>query len=314
MERYNMYITIVTPVFNEEECIREFYDTTRKVIDSLNIKTEWLFVDDGSTDRSPDILTDLYTRDNRVKVITLSRNFGHQQALKAGIDHASGDVVITMDADLQDPPEAIAELLKKYNEGFDVVYTYRSERKNDSFFKRFTARMYYRVIKKIANVEIPLDAGDFRLMSKRVVVALKAIKEKRPYIRGLVSWLGFKQIGIPIKRESRFAGKTKYSFLKMLKFAWSGITHFSFFLIYLSIWIGFLVLIFCLIGFIYVLYVALVLKIAVPGWASIITIVLFFGGIQLVMLGILGNYIAYNYDESRNRPLYIIQSKEGFVD
>jgi polyisoprenyl-phosphate glycosyltransferase len=309
-----MYITIVAPVFNEEGCIREFYDTTRKVIDSLNIKTEWLFVDDGSTDRSPDILSDLYTKDNRVKVITLSRNFGHQQALKAGIDHANGDVVITMDADLQDPPEAIAELFKKYNDGFDVVYTYRSDRKKDSFFKRFTARTYYRIIKKIANVEIPLDAGDFRLMSKRVVVALKDIKEKRPYIRGLVSWLGFKQIGIPIKRETRFAGTTKYSFLKMLKFAWSGITHFSFFLIYLSIWIGFLVLIFCLIGFIYVLYVALVLKIAVPGWASIIMIVLFFGGIQLIMLGILGNYIAYNYDESRNRPLYIIQSKEGFVD
>jgi polyisoprenyl-phosphate glycosyltransferase len=309
-----MYITIVAPVFNEEGCIREFYDTTRKVIDSLNIKTEWLFVDDGSTDRSPDILSDLYTKDNRVKVITLSRNFGHQQALKAGIDHANGDVVITMDADLQDPPEAIAELFKKYNDGFDVVYTYRSDRKKDSFFKRFTARTYYRIIKKIANVEIPLDAGDFRLMSKRVVAALKDIKEKRPYIRGLVSWLGFKQIGIPIKRETRFAGTTKYSFLKMLKFAWSGITHFSFFLIYLSIWIGFLVLIFCLIGFIYVLYVALVLKIAVPGWASIIMIVLFFGGIQLIMLGILGNYIAYNYDESRNRPLYIIQSKEGFVD
>jgi len=309
-----MLLSIVVPVFNEEECIKQLYQQTRLIVDSLQVTTEWLFVNDGSVDRSAEILAELRHQDRRVNIITLSRNFGHQQALKAGIDHATGDAVITMDADLQDPPEAIADMVKKWREGYDVVYTFRSERKGDSIFKKFTAALYYRLMKRIAHFEIPLDAGDFRLMSKQVVNALKNIKEKRPYLRGLISWVGFKQVGISIKREARFAGKTKYSFLKMLQFAWSGITHFSFLPLYLSIWIGFFTLLCCLGGFIYTLYVTLILKTTVPGWASIMISILFFGGVQLITLGILGSYTAYNYDESRNRPLYIIQAMEGLED
>ena len=203
-------------------------------------------VNDGSTDGSSAILSELHRKDPRVKIITFSRNFGHQPAIKAGIDCATGDAVVTIDADLQDPPEAIAEMVVKWKEGHDVVYAVRIERQGESFFKKMTAALFYRLMKRLTHIDMPLDAGDFRLISRPVADALKQIKEKRPFLRGLISWLGFRQTGITIKREARFAGKTKFSLFKMLQFAWSGITHFSFFPMQVATWIGFFTFIFCI--------------------------------------------------------------------
>ena len=307
-----MKISIVTPIFNEEECLLEFYRRTRTVVDSLQFTTEWVFINDGSTDGSAGILANILHEDPRVKVITFSRNFGHQSAIKAGIDHATGDVVVTIDVDLQDPPEAIPDMIAKWREGYDVVYAVRIERKGESFFKKATASLYYRLMKRITHIDMPLDAGDFRLISRPVAEALKQLTEKKPFLRGLISWLGFRQVGIPIKRDARFAGKTKFSLITMLQFAWSGITHFSFFPLHLATLIGFLTLLFCIAALARTFYEAIVLKIAVPGWASLMVSVLFLGGVQLITLGILGSYLARNYDESRNRPLYIVQKKEGF--
>jgi len=307
-----MKISIVAPIFNEEECLQEFYRRTRAVADPLPCTAEWVFVNDGSTDGSAGILSKILREDPRVKVISFSRNFGHQPAIKAGIDHATGDAVVTIDADLQDPPEAIPDMIAKWKEGYDVVYAVRVERKGESFFKKATASLYYRLMKRITRIDMPLDAGDFRLISRPVADALRQLTEKRPFLRGLISWLGFPQTGIPIKRDARFAGKTKFSLIKMLQFAWSGITHFSFFPLHLATWIGFLTLLFCAAALAHTVYVALILKIAVQGWASLMVSILFIGGVQLVTLGILGSYLARNYDESRNRPLYIVRKKEGF--
>ncbi len=307
-----MKISIVAPVYNEEDCLAEFYRRTRVVADTLNDPVEWVFVNDGSSDRSSEILSELHRKDPRVKVLSFSRNFGHQPAIKAGIDHASGDAVITIDADLQDPPESISEMVAKWKEGYDVVYAVRVERKGETFFKKATAAFYYRLMKRLTHIDMPLDTGDFRLISRPVADALKQIKEKRPFLRGLISWLGFRQTGILITREARFAGKTKFSLFKMLQFAWSGITHFSFFPMQLATWIGFFTFLYCVAELIHTLYVTLILKIAVPGWASLMVAILFLGSVQLITLGILGSYLARNYDESRNRPLYLIQKKEGF--
>ncbi|HNX68432.1 MAG TPA: glycosyltransferase family 2 protein [Candidatus Omnitrophota bacterium] len=307
-----MKISIVAPVYNEEECLEEFFRKTLAVAKTLEEEVEWIFVDDGSHDRSPEILNGLHREDSRVKVLVFSRNFGHQPAIKAGIDHATGDAVITIDADLQDPPEAIPDMIAKWKEGFDVVYAVRAERKGESFFKKTTASLYYRLMKRLTHIDMPLDTGDFRLISRPVADVLKQMTEKRPFLRGLISWLGFRQTGILITREARFAGKTKFSLLKMLQFAWSGITHFSFFPMHVATWIGLLTFVYCTIELIHTLYVSLVLKIAVPGWASLMVAILFLGSVQLITLGILGSYLARNYDESRNRPLYLIQKKEGF--
>lgn len=307
-----MKISVVAPVYNEEGCLSEFYRRTRAVMDPLKIDVEWIFVNDGSSDRSADILETLRRQDPRVKVLTFSRNFGHQPAIKAGIDHADGDAVVMIDADLQDPPEAIPEMIEKWKEGYDVVYAVRKERKGESFFKKSSAALYYRLMKHLTRIDMPLDAGDFRLISRPVANALKQITEKRPFLRGLVSWLGFRQTGIFIRREARFAGRTKYSLFKMLQFAWSGITHFSFFPLHLATWIGFVTLTICFAAILHTLYITLVLKISIQGWASLMVAILFLGSVQLITLGILGSYLARNYDESRNRPLYLIREKEGF--
>jgi dolichol-phosphate mannosyltransferase len=307
-----MKISIVAPVYNEEDCLSEFYRRTQITVNTFKNEAEWIFVNDGSTDRSAEILSELHRKDSRVKILSFSRNFGHQPAIKAGIDHATGDAVITIDADLQDPPEAIAEMITKWKEGYDVVYAVRVERQGEGFFKKATAALYYRLMKRLTHIDMPLDTGDFRLISRPVVDALKLMKEKRPFLRGLISWMGFRQAGITIKREARFAGKTKFSLLKMLQFAWSGITHFSFFPMQLATWIGFLTFIFCSAELAHTLYVTVILKTAVPGWASLMVAILFLGSVQLITLGILGSYLARNYDEARNRPLYLIQKKEGF--
>lgn len=304
-------LSIVAPVYNEELCLREFYQRLTAVLAKLPLDREILFVNDGSSDGSLAILKELRRADSCVKVLDLSRNFGHQIAIKAGIDHAFGDAVVVMDADLQDPPEVIPEFLKKWDEGYDVVYAVRARRAGESLFKKWTAALYYRIIKKISHIDIPLDAGDFRLIGRPAADALRSIREKSPYLRGLASWIGFRQTGISIRRDERYAGETKYSLKKMLKLAWNGITHFSHLPLQLSTYIGVAVSILCALWILQALYVSLVLKIAVPGWTSLMVAVLFLGGVQLITLGILGSYVWKNYDETRARPLYVLREKDG---
>ncbi len=305
-------ISMVAPVFNEEDCLEEFSRRLEETIRLHGLHTEIIYVNDGSKDGSLEKLIEIRRKNHRVKILDFSRNFGHQIAVKAGIDHAQGKLIIVMDTDLQDPPEAIPELLAKWKEGFDVVYAVRMSRDGETLFKKWTAALYYRLIRKMAHVDIPLDAGDFRLITRRVADAVKEIKEKRPYLRGLISWIGFKQAGIPIHRPARFAGETKYPLTKMLQLAWNGVTHFSFLPLQISTFIGFLTSILCAVWIGFSLYASLVLHTAVPGWTSLMVAVLFLGSVQLITLGIIGSYLARNYDETRARPLYIVKSKEGF--
>ena len=305
-------LSIVAPVFNEEEGLEEFHRQLGSALHSLNVPSEILFINDGSTDTSLDILKKIRQKDPRVKILDFSRNFGHQVAVKAGIDHAAGQAIVIMDTDLQDPPEAIVKFFEKWKEGYEVVYGVRGKREGETFFKKWTASFYYRLMRSITHIDIPLDAGDFRLISRKVADVIRKIQERRPYIRGLISWVGFKQTGVIVDRSARFKGKTKYSLKKMSQLAWNGITHFSFLPLQIATFIGFLASLLCLIWIGQALYVSLVLHIALPGWTSLMVAILFLGGSQLITLGIMGSYLARNYDESRSRPLYILNDKEGF--
>jgi len=307
-------LSVVAPIYNEESCIAEFYMRLSKVLDAAGLSSEILFVDDGSTDRSLEMLRELHRNDPRVRIVSFSRNFGHQASVKAGIDTASGNAIITIDSDLQDPPELIPQLLKKWHEGYDIVNTVHLGRPGETRFKKFTATLFYRLLRAIADIELNLEAGDFKLISRTVADHLKRIPERNLYIRGLTSWLGFRQVSVPFTREPRFAGHTKYSLSKMLRFAWNGITHFSFLPLQLSTYLGFVTLVVCLIWILQALYVRFILDTAVAGWTSIMVAVLFLGGVQLVTLGILGSYVARSYDETRGRPLYVIRCREGFDD
>ena len=305
-------LSVIAPVCNEESCILEFYKRLEPVMHNMGHDFEIIFVNDGSKDRSLAILKELRQNDPHVKILSFSRNFGHQIAVKAGIDAAQGDAVIMIDSDLQDPPEVIPQLVTKWQEGYDVVNTVHAERKGDSFLKRIAATLFYRLIKSISNVDLPLEAGDFKLISRAVASELKQLTERNLYLRGLTSWLGFKQGEIQIKRSPRFAGRTKYSTRKMLQLAWNGITHFSFLPLQISTYLGFATLLVSLTWIFRSLYVHFVLRITVPGWTSLMVAVLLLGSVQLITLGILGSYVAHNYDEVRSRPLYVIQEKEGF--
>jgi dolichol-phosphate mannosyltransferase len=277
------------------------------------LEVEFIFVNDGSTDRSLEILLALRERDPRVKVLHFSRNFGHQIAVTAGIDHAAGDVVVIIDADLQDPPEVILVMLEKWREGFKVIYGVRAERKGESAFKLVTAKLFYRLMGRLSDIKIPLDTGDFRLMDRVVVEGLRKMPEESRYLRGMVSWLGFKQCGITYVRDARYAGKTKYTFRKMIRFAFNGIASFSEKPLVLAGWLGLLV---TAGGFAFLLYI-IIGKLLHPdaivtGWASLMGIVIFFGGIQLLSLGILGQYIGRIYREVKRRPLYILEAAWGW--
>ena len=308
MEKF--LLTVVAPVYNEEDVVGEFHRRLSETLDHHGLNAEILFVNDGSSDASLSILRQIKQKDARIKILDFSRNFGHQIAVKAGVDFARGDATVIIDTDLQDPPEVIPDLIAKWREGYEVVYAVRAKRAGESLYKKFSAAMYYRLMKKIASIDIPLDAGDFRLIDRCVAQSLKSIHERNPYIRGLVSWVGFRQIGIPINRDARFAGKTKYSSWKMFRLAWNGITHFSYLPLQLSTVIGSLASLVCLVWILQALYVSLVLHSAVPGWTSLMVAVLFLGSAQLITLGIIGSYLARNYDEARSRPLYILRNQE----
>jgi dolichol-phosphate mannosyltransferase len=298
--------SIVAPVFNEEETLPEFYRRTRAVMDQLDGTSELLLVFDGSRDRSPEIGRELRAQDPRVKLIIFSRNFGHQIAISAGIDYAEGDAVVIIDSDLQDPPEVIPALVSKWKEGFQVVFAQRAKRHGETFFKLFTASFFYRLIRRLASIDIPSDTGDFRLIDRQVVLAMRQLREHHRFMRGLSVWVGFKQTGIQYARHERYAGTTQYPFRRMLKFATDAITGFSYVPLQLATTIG--------------LWISGLALLAIPivailrvefgqeffgGQATTLIAVLFLGGVQLIFLGIIGEYLGRIYDEVKNRPLYI---------
>lgn len=310
-------LSVVVPIYSEEKSINEFYNRTKKMLSNMESKIdhEIIFIDDGSKDKSLDLLKELNQKDKKVRVITFSRNFGHQFAITAGIDHAKGDSVVIIDGDLQDPPEVIPEMIAKWKEGYKVVYGVRKKRKGENVIKLLTSKLFYRLIKNLSHVEIPVDAGDFRLLDEKVVNILKSIREENRYIRGLISWIGFPQYGLLYKRDRRYAGETKYTLKKMIKFAFDGIISFSDKPLKITAYLGFVI---TMISFLASLKI-IVGKITNPqlfisGWTSLILTVLFLGGIQLISLGIIGLYIGRQYGEIKRRPLYIISDKFGFQD
>ena len=298
--------SIIIPVYNEEAVIDQTYRRLKQVMDSTREPYELIFVNDGSCDRTTAIIKDFIDQDNAVKLITFSRNFGHQIAITAGMDYASGAAIVVIDADLQDPPELILEMIAKWKEGFDVVYAKRTKRKGETFFKKQTARLFYRILKASTDLDIPTDTGDFRLLDRRVCEELKRLPEKNRYVRGLVSWVGFRQTAVEYERDERLAGETKYPLKKMIKLSLDGLTSFSFKPIKMANYAG-IMLIFC--GLIY-LAGMLLLKLSnssvIAGWNLVIAMQLVLTGILLTMMGITGEYIGRIYDETRDRPLYIV--------
>lgn len=299
-------ISIVIPLYNEELVLDALYERLRRVMAEAQLRCEVVLVNDGSRDRTREKARQLCYQDSRFKLISFSRNFGHQMAITAGMDKASGDAVVVIDADLQDPPEVIPRMVEKWLEGYQVVYGVRAKREGETFFKRFTAALFYRLLKRATSVEIPVDTGDFRLVDRRVVEELSKMRERSRFVRGMISWIGFSQCKVEYVRAQRFAGETKYPLPKMLKFAVDGLLSFSHVPLKLSSTMGFLTsgLSFALI--VYGIVIRLVFpERAIAGWASVFVAVLFLGGIQLICIGILGEYLGRVHDEMKRRPLYI---------
>ncbi|MBI5700421.1 glycosyltransferase family 2 protein [Candidatus Saganbacteria bacterium] len=306
----NPKISVIVPIYNEEESIVEFYNRLKLAL--KDIAHEIIMVDDGSTDASLELIKELNNKDPMVRAISFSKNFGHMAALSAGLDFAKGDAVITIDADLQHPPELIPELIKKWQSGTEIVNTIRIETKGAGCLKNITANIFYWVMKKTAKINLPANAADYRLIDRKAVEALKTIKERSRFLRGLVGWIGFKQESIEYKADRRFAGKTKYSIGRMFAFAVDGITSFSTFPLKLSMYFGLAIAFLSFIYILYAIYIKLFTDQAIAGWTSVLVAVLFIGGIQLIFLGILGEYLSRVYDETKQRPLYIVSGKVGF--
>ena len=301
-------ISIVIPCFNEEGNVAEVYSRVTSVLQSLEVGYELIFVDDGSTDRTCEMLTSLCASDDRAVLIELSRNFGHQQAIYAGLEHARGDALIMMDADLQHPPALIPKLLEKWREGYDIVYTVRKDPPGTALFKKATAKFFYRLVNFFAALHIPENSADFRLLDKEVVKHLRSLREKAKFLRGLVEWMGFEKYAIYYEASPRYAGRTKYSVIKMVKFAFDGITSFSTLPLHIATILGVLVSILSFLYAAYAIYMRLFTREAVPGWTSVLVALLFLGGIQLLCLGVIGEYLGRVYEEAKNRPPYIIRN------
>jgi len=312
MKPNEIIYSVVVPVYNEELVIKECYKRLKKVMDSTKEGYEIIFINDGSKDNTLEIGENISNLDPNIKVINFSRNFGHQVAVTTGMDNACGKAIVIIDADLQDAPEVILDMIKKWKEGFDVVYGKRLKRKGETLFKKVTSKAYYRILKIMTTVNIPVDAGDFRLIDRKVCDALKQLPERNRYVRGLVSWVGFKQVAVEYNREERFAGETKYPLKKMIKFASDGITAFSYKPLKFATYLGVGMSMLSFISILIVIYQKIFTGSTIAGWASLVAILLFFNGIILTMLGIIGEYIGRIYDEAKGRPQYIISEKIGF--
>lgn len=305
--------SIIVPLFNEELVISETYRRLKHVMDSTKESYEIIFVNDGSRDKTLEMAEVICEKDRNIKLISFSRNFGHQLAITAGMEYSRGNAVVVIDADLQDPPEVILEMIEKWKEGYEVVYGQRVARKGETFFKKVSAGTFYRILRLVTDVDIPVDTGDFRLIDRKVCEALSKLPERNRFVRGMVSWLGFKQVGVQFIRDERFAGETKYPLKKMIKFAANAITSFSYKPLRIATYVGSLISVF---SFLYLFYVIcekiFTPQFTTPGWASLAAISLFFNGVILIILGIIGEYIGRIYDEAQGRPLYIISEMKGF--
>jgi polyisoprenyl-phosphate glycosyltransferase len=304
--------SIISPVYNEEGVLPELHRRLCQVMDQTGEPWELVLVNDGSRDASAEVIAGLHEQDERVRGLSLSRNFGFQIAVTAGLDFSRGDAVVLIDADLQDPPEVILEMIARWREGYDVVYGVRTEREGETWFKKFTATLFYRLIHRITSIYIPRDTGDFRLMDRRVVDAIRRMPERNRFLRGMVSWVGYKQAPVYYRRHPRFAGATKFSVNKMTRFAVDAITSFSYFPLQLATYLGFTIA--ALSAVMIVLVVALRLfSPAEPllGQATTLVAVLFLGGVQLISLGIIGEYLGRIYDEVKGRPIYLVDEKWG---
>lgn len=306
-------LSIVSPAYNEAENLGEFYSRVINATDNLNLEIEIIYINDGSQDSTIDIITKQRQIDNRITIIDLSRNFGKEIALTAGLDYSSGDAVIVIDADLQDPPELIPKLVEKWREGYDVVNAKRIKRKGESLLKKVMSYIYYRLLFYLSDINVPKDTGDFRLLNKNALDALLKLREKHRYMKGLFVWVGFKQKEIEYEREARFRGKTKWGFFSLFNLAFDGLTSFSIMPLRLASTIGFLS---ALIGFFYgavIFFKTLFFHEPVAGFTSLVVLVTFFGGIQLLSIGIIGEYIGRIFNETKNRPLYVVKNIQGSI-
>ncbi|MCO5185114.1 MAG: glycosyltransferase family 2 protein [Anaerolineae bacterium] len=304
-------VTVIAPVHNEEPVLHLLYERVSAVLESMGEPWELILVDDGSRDKSAEIINELHARDPRVRGLSFSRNFGFQVAVSAGLDMARGDAVILIDADLQDPPEVIPDMIAKWREGYDVVYGIRATREGETWFKKGTAKAFYRIIDRITGIDIPLDTGDFRLMDRRVVEAIKRMPERNRFLRGMVPWVGYRQTGVQYHRAARVAGSSKFTSVRQMgPFAVNAITSFSYFPLQIATYLGFLIAGISLLAIIAVI----ILRLMTPGGqllgqATTLVAVLFLGGVQLISLGIIGEYLGRIYDEVKQRPLYLVQQK-----
>ena len=308
-------ITIIIPIFNEEKNIPVLFSRLEKVRNSIqNLKFRYLFINDGSNDKSFDILTEISFNNSFVSVISFTRNFGHQNALSCGLEHSDSDYVVTIDSDLQDPPELIIEMYNLITNDFDVVYAQRKKRDGESFFKLISAKLFYKVINNLCDLKIPPNTGDYRLITKRVLTEFKKYKEKHKFIRGLIPWLGFKSAPVFFNRDKRFSGKSKYNLSRMLNFAFDAIFSFSIKPIEYISRIGFFLIIISSFYGLFILYKKIILNEIIPGFTPIFLAIIFFGGFNLLFLGIIGHYVAKIFEQTKNRPNYIVDKKINIKD
>jgi glycosyltransferase involved in cell wall biosynthesis len=303
-------LSVVVPAFNEEAVLVEFHTRLARVLDEVAADSEIIFINDGSSDNSLALMRQLQSTDARIAIVDLSRNFGKEIAMTAGLDHAHGDAVVVIDADLQDPPELIPQMIEEWQQGYDVVYAQRTSRAGESALKKTTAHLFYRFMQRLSRVKIPRDAGDFRLLSRRAVDALAGLREQHRFMKGLFAWIGYPQKAIPYQREARFEGKTKWSYVGLWNFAIEGITSFSTLPLKVATYLGVAT---ALVAFIYGMFIVLDTLFygnPVPGYPSLLVVVLFLGGIQLMALGVIGEYLGRMFDETKGRPLYLVKGYE----
>ncbi len=315
MTQATKLLSVVVPCYNEDAVIAETHRRLSSVLTALSgLDYEIVYVDDGSADRTAELLHVIQSQDVHARVVRFSRNFGHQIAVSAGIEHARGHAVVLIDADLQDDPEVIERMVTAWREGYEVAYGVRTQRQGETAFKRWTATLYYRLLNILSDIPIPRDTGDFRLMDRKVVDVLQSMPERDRFVRGMVSWIGFRQTSIPYARSARFAGETKYPLFKMLRLGWDGIMSFSTAPLRLATWVGFLASGVSITGIMYALVLRMFTNIWVPGWTALFIAVMFLGGVQLICLGVIGEYMGRTYHEAKHRPLYVVAERLGFDD